>query len=63
MSVLVSIVTTSDIIKDASASEAAKRDVDVKEALKTDRKARKAHRAAVKGLRVLERLQSEEKIK
>ncbi len=49
MPVLLSIITTDDIIDDAGRSEGQERDPDVKSALKTDARAFAARKAARRG--------------
>lgn len=61
MPILLSIVTADDIIDDEAKRLEAERDRDVKAALKTDRKARKAHHAARKGRKLLKALEKEDK--
>lgn len=60
MPILLSIVTTEDIIADEANGQKAVRDRDVKAALKTDRRARKAHDAARKGRKLLKALEEED---
>lgn len=60
MPVILSIVTTDDIINDEARGGRKPRDPDVKEVLKSDRRARKAHRAARKGRDLLKALEKED---
>jgi len=60
MPVLLSIVTTSDIIEDAECAHDGDRDQDVKAAILTDLKARKARAAAIKGRGLIKALEKED---